>query len=101
VSSMSSKVLLPGDPRVATSVNWRQVGSSGCVASAAPSDFPLQLEQLQRESEQRIREAHAAGTREGEAAGRGRAAAELQPVIDRLARSMDELAGLRARLRSE
>ena len=39
--------------------------------------------------------------REGEAAGRSRAAAELQPVIERLARSIEELAGLRARLRSE
>lgn len=98
---MSSKVMLPDDPRVATSINWRQVGSVAATVSEAQPDFGLQLGQLQRESEQRIREAHAAGMREGEAAGRGRAAAELQPVIDRLTRSIDELAGLRARLRSE
>ena len=48
-----------------------------------------------------MREAHAAGVREGEAAGRQRAGAELQPVIDRLARSIEEIGGLRARLRAE
>ena len=56
---------------------------------------------LERQAEQRVREAHAAGLREGEAAGRKRAAAELQPVMDRLARSIDEMAGLRGRLRRE
>jgi flagellar assembly protein FliH len=95
--------MLPDDPRVATSFKWRQVGAGAAAASASEPqpDFSLQLGQLQRESEQRIREAHAAGMRDGEAAGRGRAASELQPVIDRLTRSIEELAGLRARLRSE
>ena len=39
--------------------------------------------------------------REGEAAGRSRAAAEVQPVIERLARSIDELGAMRPRLRKE
>jgi flagellar assembly protein FliH len=39
--------------------------------------------------------------KEGEAAGGARATAEVQPVIERLARSMDEIAGLRGRLRAE
>jgi flagellar assembly protein FliH len=77
----------------------REAGKA--TGAEAQPDVQLQAAQIQRESEQRIREAHAAGTREGEAAGRARAAAELQPVIDRLGRSIDELAGLRARLRSE
>jgi len=51
--------------------------------------------------EERVKEAHAAGFREGEAAGRNRAAAELQPVIERLERSITELSGLRSRLRRE
>jgi flagellar assembly protein FliH len=51
--------------------------------------------------EERIKEAHAAGMREGEAAGRSRAAAELQPVLERLQRSIAELAGLRAWFRRE
>jgi flagellar assembly protein FliH len=97
--------VLPGDPRAVTAINWRQVGptteASKATAAAPQPDFQLQVAQIQRESEQRIREARAAGTREGETAGRARAAAELQPVIDRLGRSIDEVAGLRARLRSE
>jgi flagellar biosynthesis/type III secretory pathway protein FliH len=59
------------------------------------------MAQIQHEWEQKTRDAHDAGVREGEAAGRSRAAAELQPVVERLARAMDELANLRGRLRSE
>jgi flagellar assembly protein FliH len=51
--------------------------------------------------EAKLREARAAGVREGEAAGRSKAAAEMQPVIDRLTRSIEEISGLRARLRRE
>jgi flagellar assembly protein FliH len=59
------------------------------------------MAQVERQSEQRIREAHAAGLREGEAAGRNRAAAEFQPVVERMARSIEELCQMRARLRRE
>jgi flagellar assembly protein FliH len=51
--------------------------------------------------EAQLREAHDAGLREGEAAGRRRAAAEYQAAIERTAQSIKELAGLRARLRHE
>lgn len=56
---------------------------------------------MQRAAEQRARDAHAAGLKEGEAAGRQRAAAEMQPVMDRLARSIEEIGSLRGRLRAE
>jgi flagellar assembly protein FliH len=39
--------------------------------------------------------------REGEAAGRQKGAAELQPVMARLARSIEEMGGMRARFRRE
>jgi flagellar assembly protein FliH len=103
---MSSKVFLPDDSRAAPVV-WRQVSSlqdagKTAVAAAEPGpDYRLQIAQLQRECEQQTQDARAAGLREGEAAGRSRAAAELQPVVERLARAMDELANLRGRLRSE
>ena len=71
------------------------------VDSNDPPDSGERLAQLQQQSEQRARDAHAAGLREGEASGRQRAAGELQPVIDRLARSIEEIGGLRARLRAE
>jgi flagellar assembly protein FliH len=102
---MSSKVFLPDDPRPAAPVVWRQVNSAHdqgkAGATEPPPDLRLQIAQVQREWEQKTREAHAAGLREGEAAGRNRAAGELQPVVERLARAIDELANLRSRLRSE
>ncbi len=76
----------------------RQAREGGAALTAEVS---AHLAQMERAWEQRAREAHAAGVREGEAAGRSRAAAELQPVLDRLARSIEELAGMRARLRRE
>jgi flagellar assembly protein FliH len=71
------------------------------VDDEEPPNSREKLAHLQQQYEQRAREAHAAGMREGEAAGRQRAGAELQPVIDRLARSIDEIGNLRARLRAE
>jgi flagellar assembly protein FliH len=101
---MSSRVYLPGDLQAAAPV-WRQVNSAKETAkptdTASVPDYRMQIAQIQRESEQKIREARAAGLHEGETAGRSRAAAELQPVVARLARAIDELANLRSRLRSE
>lgn len=105
---MSSRVFLPDDNRPVAPVVWRQVGSvpdrhkTPAPAEPAPTpDYSQKIAQIQRECEQKIREAHAAGVREGEAAGRSRATAEVQPVVERLGRSIDELANLRGRLRSE
>jgi flagellar assembly protein FliH len=100
---MSSKVLPPDDPLPVTPVAWRVVdrgqGRTGGMAeiAAANASPPDQSRQI----DQRIQEARAAGVREGEAAGRNRAAAELQPVIERLSRTIQEIAGLRARMRRE
>ncbi len=85
---------------------FRQV-TPGATEPAPPRaaepavDHAAQIAQIQRQAEQRAREAHAAGVKEGEAAGRTRAAAELQPVIERLSRAIEEIAGLRPRLRRE
>src|SRR5438876_932256 len=104
---MSSRVrvLLPDDSREATPFIWPQAGPAKdtvkAVAAEPQPDFGLRAAKMQREGEQRVREAHAAGMREGEAAGRGRAAAELQPALERLAASINEIANLRARLRGE
>jgi flagellar assembly protein FliH len=106
---MSSKVRPPGDSSGVEPVVWRQMRASGPARTAIPDEKPAEnkehLAQLQKQQqqqhEQRVREAHAAGVKEGEAAGQQRAAAELQPVIDRLARSIDEICSLRGRLRAE
>ncbi len=102
---MSSKVRQPDETPGVEPLIWRQVYSSGPVRTGVDiddrPDFRARLAELQQQQEQRAREAHAAGLREGEAEGRKRAAAELQPVIDRLARSIEEIGGLRGRLRAE
>jgi flagellar assembly protein FliH len=56
---------------------------------------------LEQQWREKVREARTAGQREGETAGRARGAAEVQPVIERLARTIEELGGMRARLRRE
>jgi flagellar assembly protein FliH len=100
---MSSRVFLPGDPRPVSPVAWRQIGPAGPAGGAGEgaADPAARLAQLEVQYQQKIREAHAAGVREGEAAGKSRAAAEYQPVVERLGRSIQEIANLRARLRRE
>ena len=102
---MSSKVRQPDETPGVEPLIWRQVHSSGPARTSVDiedrPDFRARLAELQQQQEESAREAHAAGLREGEAEGRKRAAAELQPVIDRLARSIEEIGGLRGRLRAE
>jgi flagellar assembly protein FliH len=102
---MSSKVRQPDETSGVEPVVWRQMQASGPARTGVDTepkpDSRVRLVQLQEQYEMRAREAHAAGMREGEAEGRKRAAAELQPAIDRLARSIEEIGGLRARLRAE
>ena len=100
---MSSRVILPGDARPVSRVVWREVGAAATAPAAGQPvrDPAAELAQLEIQSQQKIREARAAGVREGEIAGRNRAAAEFQPVVERLTRSIQEIANLRARLRRE
>ena len=103
---MSSKLFLPEEGRAASAMVWRSIGGPKETAVTAVTREPAdngqaRMEQLERQCEQRVREARNAGQREGEAAGRTRAAAEVQPVLERLARSIEEVGQLRARLRRE
>ena len=98
---MSSRILTPDDPLGARPVTWRQVGEVAPPGARDSADTAAQIAEIQRDCEQRVRAAHAAGMSEGEAAGRKRAAAEVQPVIERLARSIEDLGQMRARLRRE
>jgi flagellar assembly protein FliH len=91
----------PGDPHPETPLEWRQVGQEGCGAADGAPTPAARLAQMERDCQQRVQAAHAAGAREGEAAGRQKASAELQPVLERLARSIEEMGGLRARFRRE
>jgi flagellar assembly protein FliH len=108
---MSSRLILPGDSRDILPMAWRQVHaaprpapSSGTSNSRAAEPAPppaVDLAHMQREWEQRVAVARAVGGREGEAAGRRSATAEVQVVLERLAHSIDEVASMRSRLRRE
>jgi flagellar assembly protein FliH len=102
---MSSKIVLPGQKSEVGPVQWRQVGgaqeSAPQPAKDSAADAAAHIAELEARYQQNVREAHAAGTREGEISGRNRVAAEFQPVIERLTRSIQEIANLRARLRRE
>jgi|SRR5579863_5604836 len=100
---MSSRIVRPDDRHAPGPMVWRQIGSSQAEAEpkSGAEDSAARLATLEREYEQRIHAARAAALAEGETAGRTRAAAELQPVLERLARAIEELGQLRARLRRE
>ena len=100
---MSSRLLSSDDPRQIAPILWPS------VATAPKPDAPregaaepvVDVAELERACQARVVEARSAGLREGETAGRSRAAAEIQPLLARMAQSIDELAGLRPRLRRE
>ncbi len=101
---MSSKIVLPGGAEMVGAVMWRKVGAGAPSQQQSGKEAAVdteQIAQLEAEYQQKVREAHATGLREGEVAGRNRAAADLQPVIERLTRSIQEIACLRPRLRQE
>jgi len=98
------RVTLPGEESKATPMVWRELGAAAPAAPKAAEPVPDlsgQIQQIQKQCEQRIADARAAGLREGEAAARARAAAEVQPVLDKLARSIEDLVQIRARLRKQ
>jgi flagellar assembly protein FliH len=101
---MSSKLLRPENSGIAEPVAWREVGrvaerSGG--AGALPSAMRERLAEIEGQYQQAIEQARAAAFREGESAGRKQAAAEIQAVVEKLARSIEELALLRPELRRE
>jgi flagellar assembly protein FliH len=59
------------------------------------------IAELEEQVERRATQARQEGFREGEAAGRSRAVAEAQPALEKLARSIEEVARLRPRLLRE
>lgn len=100
---MSSRVLPPDGPHEVSLPSWRQPvpNAPGANSAAARPDAAAQIAQIQQQCEQRVAEARGAALREGEAAGRSRAAAELQPVMERMARSIADLAQFRPNMRRE
>jgi flagellar assembly protein FliH len=99
---MSSKVLKDADPAAAGPVPWRVIGSSSPLVAdghhpGRAGSRTGNLAAAASPGEAQKQEAYQRGLREGEAA----AQAAMQPVLDRMARSVDVLAGLRGRARRE
>src|ERR1035441_7243236 len=82
---MSSKIVLAEASAAASPVVWRQV-QPGALAGSPGGEAAGQLAQVERQNEERVREARAAGLREGEAAARNYGAAELKRTLDRAPR---------------
>lgn len=61
----------------------------------------LRIAEMEAEMVRRTEAARAAGFREGEASGAACASASIEPVIQQLTRTMQDLAGYRARFRKE
>ena len=99
---MSSRVVVRKSTCDARPITWpsagerREAGRAAAWAqpvAGAPEGAPPGTESL--------RDARQTGFREGEAAGRTAAQNEMRPLIERLARTIDELAALRPRLRQQ
>jgi len=86
-----------GQPIVWPAAGESPSGPGVAQPAPAPSDQPA----ANVVSEQALAAVRETAFQQGEAAGRAQAQAELRPVLDQLARSVKELAGLRPRLREQ
>ena len=101
---MPTKIVLTDDSTATAPVSYRNVQTSGEAIWRAEGSGPGSgdaVAQMRQECAQQVRDAHSAGMREGETNGRRLAGAELEPVMARLCATIEELAGMRARLRHE
>lgn len=101
---MSSRILPDARAAVTRPVAWRQVGENGALQpeGVEPAPDPARIAELIRaEYEPKLREAHAAGLREGESRARAAAQAEVEAAVQRASASVQEISNLRNRLRRE
>jgi flagellar assembly protein FliH len=104
---MLSRILSGAAGSAAPRLAWPAAAgpaAAPCTASGRAEDpggdaaREVRIADLEERADRRAREAHDTGHHEGQAAGRLEAAAELQPVLERLARGIQEIAGLRPQL---
>lgn len=114
-ANMSCKVILRGDGVESRPLFRRAVEHEAAKPLFAPAQAPgpddaqrvqakvlgERVAQLEAALQRDVVHARECALREGEMAGRDQARAELQPVIERLNKSLAEIAGIRARIRSE
>jgi flagellar assembly protein FliH len=86
---------------------WRPAGggarATGSARTGNPDTAALQRQtaDLERTMQIRVQQARDAGLQEGSRKGREEAAAELKPVVERLARAAADLSNLRDRVRRQ
>ena len=121
---MSSKIHPPGADLQCTPLEWRRVSApdpAGAAATPIYKPLPQTAPQPQatRATEapqqpagpsaaeieamvaQRVKQARDEALRQGEAAGRQKALAELDQMMQQMARSIEAMAGMKSRLRQE
>lgn len=124
---MLSKILRDGQQELAQPLPWKSAGGTPTPVRPAPAppaplvmhrtegghfqqesvlqqkihSLEARIVELQGAAEQRVQQTREAGLREGEAAGRTQAMAQIQPVLDKMAQSIRDVSELRPRLRHE
>jgi flagellar assembly protein FliH len=99
--SSTSKVLLPEELSSVTPIWWRD-SVVAPPAQPTPPAQPVAAPAAAPEDRERIeREAYQRGFADGKALGKEQAAAEVQPVLERLSRCLSELSALRPRMRRD
>jgi flagellar assembly protein FliH len=109
---MSSKLVRRDTAAETQPMPWQQMHTTGPIPSVLFQTMPppsanevspelLRLQGKVAELEHKVREARDTGRREGEAAGRQSAHAEVQAVLQKLGLAIQETVDLRPRLRRE
>jgi flagellar assembly protein FliH len=114
---MSSKVLIESSSDRARPFAWRTVAATGetvdrrrtalesalgevrpPAATTRGNSLEARLTEMEEAMEERVREAHEAGSREGEAASKVQAEEQVQAALERLAKSIAGIEEYRSRL---
>lgn len=109
---MASRIITSGEVVASEPIVWRQLGQpvqraeenaqrSIDQSPAKPAVDANLLAEIEKQARAEAARAHDEGYRQGEAAGRKLGRAEVDPVIERLARSIEDLAGFKPRLRQQ
>ena len=97
MSNTSSKILRDGELSAVTPMAWRS------TSAPSPAPRPVRAPAVDAgplaDQDEARKEAYQRGFAEGQNAGHEQAAADLQPVMDRLSRSLADLASVRSRVR--
>ena len=97
MSNTSSRILRDGELSAVTPMAWR--GTSTPAPALRPARAPAVDAVPSGNQDEAIKESYQRGLAEGRNLGHEQAAAELQPVMDRLSRSLADLATVRSRVR--